>query len=159
MKRTLQLSRRLWTVVWLVAALSDCAHPIAVSLWRANARQLKADSSYDAGGAVERSRRSDSSSSGSSSDRYVPMCRDPGVPRNGRRTGNSFRVGAQLVFSCNRGYVLEGAEVLTCRYGEVDEVNWDAELPRCVAGKRKCPAKKNSLFDEHPHKAGDAVRA
>ena len=145
MKRTFQLSRlRLWTVVWLVAALSDCVHPIAVPLWRANARRLKADSSSDGGrGPVERSRRSDSSNSGSSSSsRNVAACRDPGVPRNGQRSGNSFHVGAELVFSCNRGYILEGAEVLTCRYGELDEVIWDADLPRCVAGKGKLSSKE-----------------
>lgn len=131
MENKLQLMGRLWTFVWLVLLLSDCGHPIAVPLWRA--KKLLTESSYT-DGTVDRSRRSDSddSSSDSSSSVDVPVCGDPGIPENGRRFGGSFRVGSELFFTCKTGYRLEGSEVLTCRYGEEDEVTWDADPPLCV---------------------------
>ena len=62
----------------------------------------------------------------------IPSCRDPGTPENGIRGGTTFTVGSELVFKCKAGFVLRGSEVLTCRYGQLNELYWDANLPQCV---------------------------
>ena len=133
----------LLTKVWRLTLLLHVVLPIfglsaTVPLWRAKKLFLEyestlADSESITGG---RNRRSDEDSS--SSDSGGQACEDPGVPANGTRVGNDFRVGRELFFACKSGFGLRGSEVLTCRYGGVDDdqPHWDGDLPECV-GKRR----------------------
>ncbi|TRY64581.1 hypothetical protein DNTS_003136, partial [Danionella cerebrum] len=58
-------------------------------------------------------------------------CEDPGMPQFGRHSGGRFGIGDSLVFSCERGYRLQGAREISCLGG--GRRVWSAPLPRCVA--------------------------
>ncbi|XP_020615775.1 C4b-binding protein beta chain-like [Orbicella faveolata] len=57
-------------------------------------------------------------------------CKDPGIPRNGARTGDNFEHGQTVSFACNNGYTLIGSKSMVCRKGV-----WSSSLPQC---KSKC---------------------
>lgn len=118
---------KLFLLLVLSNILSEFGSPAAIPLWRA--KKLFLESSIDSVRVRDRSKRSgdqtDSSSAGAD-------CGDPGIPENGLRQGNNFYIGSVLFFVCNSGYVLRGSGVLTCRYGDNNELYWDADLPQCV---------------------------
>lgn len=57
-------------------------------------------------------------------------CNDPGFPTNGTRSGDSKVPGDYVLFQCDPGYVLQGANKITCT-----EINnrffWQPEPPTC----------------------------
>ncbi|XP_020601452.1 complement receptor type 1-like isoform X4 [Orbicella faveolata] len=53
-------------------------------------------------------------------------CKDPGIPRNGARTGANFEHGQAVSFTCNNGYTLIGSKSMVCRKGV-----WSSSLPQC----------------------------
>ncbi|KAB5530866.1 hypothetical protein PHYPO_G00134270 [Pangasianodon hypophthalmus] len=59
-------------------------------------------------------------------------CNDPGFPTNGTRSGDSREPGDYVLFQCDPGYVLQGANKITCT-----EINnrffWQPEPPTCSA--------------------------
>ncbi|XP_070454474.1 CUB and sushi domain-containing protein 1 isoform X2 [Equus przewalskii] len=61
------------------------------------------------------------------------MCPDPGVPENGRRTGSDFRVGANVQFSCEDNYVLQGSKSITCQRVTETLAAWSDHRPICRA--------------------------
>ena len=54
-------------------------------------------------------------------------CKDPGMPLNGIRTGDSLQVGSSLSFSCREGFNIEGATSITCNV----DGKWSSEIPKC----------------------------
>lgn len=48
-------------------------------------------------------------------------------PDNGHVTGDDIIFGSKLIFSCNRGYRLDGSETLTC----AADASWDQQPPTC----------------------------
>ncbi|XP_077382387.1 CUB and sushi domain-containing protein 3-like isoform X4 [Festucalex cinctus] len=58
-------------------------------------------------------------------------CQDPGTPRFGWHAGSRFGIGDTLLFHCNTGYRLQGANEIVCLGG--GRRRWSAPLPRCVA--------------------------
>ncbi|KAM5163755.1 CUB and sushi domain-containing protein 1 [Mantella aurantiaca] len=61
------------------------------------------------------------------------MCPDPGVPENGKRTGFDFRVGANVQFSCDDNYVLQGSKSITCQRVTDTLAAWSDHRPICRA--------------------------
>ncbi|XP_022426555.1 CUB and sushi domain-containing protein 1 [Delphinapterus leucas] len=61
------------------------------------------------------------------------MCPDPGIPENGRRTGLDFRVGANVQFSCEDNYVLQGSKSITCQRVTETLAAWSDHRPICRA--------------------------
>ncbi|XP_032960426.1 CUB and sushi domain-containing protein 1 [Rhinolophus ferrumequinum] len=61
------------------------------------------------------------------------MCPDPGIPENGRRTGTDFRVGANVQFSCEDSYVLQGSKSITCQRVTETLAAWSDHRPICRA--------------------------
>uniref|UniRef100_A0A8C9TSU0 CUB and Sushi multiple domains 2 n=1 Tax=Scleropages formosus TaxID=113540 RepID=A0A8C9TSU0_SCLFO len=59
-------------------------------------------------------------------------CNDPGTPTNGTRSGDSREPGDHVLFQCDPGYVLQGANKITCT-----EINnrffWQPDPPTCTA--------------------------
>uniref|UniRef100_A0A8C6TIS3 CUB and Sushi multiple domains 2 n=1 Tax=Neogobius melanostomus TaxID=47308 RepID=A0A8C6TIS3_9GOBI len=59
-------------------------------------------------------------------------CNDPGMPTNGTRGGDSREPGDHVVFQCDPGYILQGANKITCT-----EINgryfWQPDPPTCTA--------------------------
>lgn len=58
-------------------------------------------------------------------------CNDPGMPTNGTRGGDSREPGDHVVFQCDPGYILQGANRITCT-----EINgrffWQPDPPTCT---------------------------
>ncbi|XP_036159796.1 CUB and sushi domain-containing protein 1-like [Myotis myotis] len=61
------------------------------------------------------------------------MCPDPGVPEFGRRAGADFRVGANVQFSCEDSYVLQGSKSITCQRVTETLAAWSDHRPICRA--------------------------
>ncbi|KAM4694506.1 CUB and sushi domain-containing protein 1 [Discoglossus pictus] len=61
------------------------------------------------------------------------MCPDPGVPDNGKRTGFDFRVSANVQFSCDDNYVLQGSKSITCQRVTDTLAAWSDHRPICRA--------------------------
>ncbi|XP_073531495.1 CUB and sushi domain-containing protein 1 isoform X2 [Phyllobates terribilis] len=61
------------------------------------------------------------------------MCPDPGIPENGKRTGFDFRVGANVQFSCDDNYVLQGSKSITCQRVTDTLAAWSDHRPICRA--------------------------
>ncbi|XP_075454326.1 CUB and sushi domain-containing protein 1 [Ascaphus truei] len=61
------------------------------------------------------------------------MCPDPGVPESGKRTGFDFRVGANVQFSCDDNYVLQGSKSITCQRVTDTLAAWSDHRPICRA--------------------------
>ncbi|XP_067016833.1 sushi, von Willebrand factor type A, EGF and pentraxin domain-containing protein 1-like isoform X2 [Acropora muricata] len=55
-------------------------------------------------------------------------CRDPGVPREGSRTGDDFRHGREVIFTCRGDYLMEGVREISCSNGA-----WSNRVPTCKA--------------------------
>ena len=53
-------------------------------------------------------------------------CRDPGVPREGSRTGDDFRHGREVIFTCRGDYLMEGVREISCSNGA-----WSNRVPTC----------------------------
>ncbi|AWP21874.1 putative CUB and sushi domain-containing protein 2 [Scophthalmus maximus] len=58
-------------------------------------------------------------------------CNDPGTPTNGTRSGDSREPGDHVAFQCDPGYILQGANRITCT-----EINgrffWQPDPPTCT---------------------------
>uniref|UniRef100_A0A8D2K479 CUB and Sushi multiple domains 1 n=1 Tax=Theropithecus gelada TaxID=9565 RepID=A0A8D2K479_THEGE len=62
------------------------------------------------------------------------MCPDPGIPENGRRAGSDFSmVGANVQFSCEDNYVLQGSKSITCQRVTETLAAWSDHRPICRA--------------------------
>ncbi|XP_056421690.1 CUB and sushi domain-containing protein 1 isoform X3 [Hyla sarda] len=61
------------------------------------------------------------------------MCPDPGIPDNGKRSGFDFRVGANVQFSCDDNYVLQGSKSITCQRVTDTLAAWSDHRPICRA--------------------------
>ncbi|XP_075058584.1 CUB and sushi domain-containing protein 1 [Mixophyes fleayi] len=61
------------------------------------------------------------------------MCPDPGIPDNGKRAGFDFRVGANVQFSCDDNYVLQGSKSITCQRVTDTLAAWSDHRPICRA--------------------------
>ncbi|XP_048865206.1 CUB and sushi domain-containing protein 1-like isoform X4 [Brienomyrus brachyistius] len=59
------------------------------------------------------------------------LCPDPGIPENGKRTGDDFQVGASIQFSCDDSYVLQGPKSITCQRVTETLVAWSDHRPTC----------------------------
>ncbi|XP_015754992.1 PREDICTED: sushi, von Willebrand factor type A, EGF and pentraxin domain-containing protein 1-like isoform X2 [Acropora digitifera] len=55
-------------------------------------------------------------------------CQDPGVPRQGSRTGDDFRHGRKVSFTCQDDYLMEGVREISCSNGA-----WSNRVPTCKA--------------------------
>ncbi|XP_044173272.1 uncharacterized protein LOC114977789 [Acropora millepora] len=55
-------------------------------------------------------------------------CRDPGVPRQGSRTGDDFRHDSKVIFSCPKDHFMEGVGEIRCSNG-----TWSSSVPTCKA--------------------------
>ncbi|KAM6149501.1 CUB and sushi domain-containing protein 1 [Erethizon dorsatum] len=60
-------------------------------------------------------------------------CPDPGIPENGRRAGSDFRVGANVQFSCEDNYMLQGSKAITCQRVTETLAAWSDHRPICRA--------------------------
>ncbi|XP_065068743.1 sushi, von Willebrand factor type A, EGF and pentraxin domain-containing protein 1-like isoform X2 [Rhopilema esculentum] len=61
--------------------------------------------------------------------RCIANCGDPGLPKNGNRTFNGFKSGNSILFQCDSGYRLYGAESITCLQ---NSARWSARIPYCL---------------------------
>uniref|UniRef100_A0A8C7XQX3 CUB and Sushi multiple domains 2 n=1 Tax=Oryzias sinensis TaxID=183150 RepID=A0A8C7XQX3_9TELE len=60
------------------------------------------------------------------------QCSSVPEPRNGRRMGNNFSVGALVRFECNPGYLLEGSSVIECLTVPNALAQWNISIPSCI---------------------------
>lgn len=62
-----------------------------------------------------------------------PKCKDPGIPKNGRRDGSLFLEGTQVRFSCNEGYEVVGFSALSCvlKCRACKTGQWNGATPTC----------------------------
>ena len=71
-----------------------------------------------------------------------PGCGDPGVPANGKKIGESYKVGSIVYYECNTGFRLEGPKSRLCRF----DGKWTDSLPSCVGnGRELC----NDIVQHH----------
>ena len=54
-------------------------------------------------------------------------CGNPGTPINGDMTGDNFTFTHSVIFTCARGYVMTGANHLSCQA----DGRWNGSLPAC----------------------------
>jgi len=54
-------------------------------------------------------------------------CRNPGNPANGHMYGDTYSVGSQVTFSCEKGFQLTGVTKLTC----MESGEWSHSIPYC----------------------------
>uniref|UniRef100_A0A669EUV2 CUB and Sushi multiple domains 2 n=1 Tax=Oreochromis niloticus TaxID=8128 RepID=A0A669EUV2_ORENI len=60
------------------------------------------------------------------------QCSSVPEPRNGRRMGNNFAVGAVVRFECSPGYVLEGSSAVECLTVPSALAQWNSSIPSCI---------------------------
>ncbi|CAH1795585.1 unnamed protein product, partial [Owenia fusiformis] len=60
----------------------------------------------------------------------IVSCLDPGTPANGARTGEDFRVGQSVSYSCNTGYTLVFSSTRVCE----NTGRWSGSTAQCVSG-------------------------
>lgn len=60
------------------------------------------------------------------------QCSSVPEPRNGRRMGNNFAVGAVIRFECSPGYVLEGSSAIECLTVPSALAQWNSSIPSCI---------------------------
>lgn len=60
------------------------------------------------------------------------QCSSVPEPRNGRRMGNNFAVGAVIRFECSPGYVLEGSGAIECLTVPNALAQWNSSIPSCI---------------------------
>ena len=56
----------------------------------------------------------------------IAVCKDPGMPLNGKRIGNDFGEGQMVAFSCDTDFTLVGPSLIFCVTGQ-----WHATTPIC----------------------------
>ncbi|KAI4818313.1 hypothetical protein KUCAC02_011657, partial [Chaenocephalus aceratus] len=61
------------------------------------------------------------------------QCSSVPEPRNGRRMGNNFAVGAAIRFECTPGYTLEGPSAIECLTVPNALAQWNTTIPSCIA--------------------------
>jgi len=72
------------------------------------------------------------------------QCSSVPEPRNGRRMGNNFAVGAVIRFECSPGYMLEGPSAIECLTVPNALAQWNTSIPSCIG--RACILKdRNTL--------------
>lgn len=69
----------------------------------------------------------------------VKSCGDPGIPRNGNRSGYLFNVNNEVRYSCNTGFSLNGPSVRVCQANQT----WTETTPKC---KRKLSSSIGTPF-------------
>ncbi|XP_050785212.1 seizure protein 6 homolog isoform X1 [Gopherus flavomarginatus] len=64
----------------------------------------------------------------------VTSCKDPGDVDHSRRiiSSSKFPVGSTVQFVCDKGYVLTGGSLLTCRDRQAGGPKWSDRLPKCT---------------------------
>ncbi|EMP37796.1 Seizure protein 6 [Chelonia mydas] len=64
----------------------------------------------------------------------VTSCKDPGDVDHSRRiiSSSKFPVGSTVQFVCDKGYVLTGGGLLTCRDRQAGGPKWSDRLPKCT---------------------------
>uniref|UniRef100_A0A3Q1CLJ1 CUB and Sushi multiple domains 2 n=1 Tax=Amphiprion ocellaris TaxID=80972 RepID=A0A3Q1CLJ1_AMPOC len=60
------------------------------------------------------------------------QCSSVPEPRNGRRMGNNFAVGAVVRFECSPGYMLEGSSAIECLTVPNALAQWNSSIPSCI---------------------------
>ncbi|MEQ2210652.1 CUB and sushi domain-containing protein 3, partial [Xenoophorus captivus] len=75
------------------------------------------------------------------------QCTSVPEPRNGRRMGNNFAVGAVVRFECSPGYVLEGSSAIECLTVPNALAQWNSSIPSCIG--RKSMLKTNTYGDKY----------
>ncbi|KAG5855860.1 hypothetical protein ANANG_G00001150 [Anguilla anguilla] len=60
------------------------------------------------------------------------QCSSVPEPRNGRRVGSSFSVGALVRFQCSPGYILQGASAIQCETVPNALAQWNSTVPSCI---------------------------
>ncbi|CAJ1083788.1 CUB and sushi domain-containing protein 2 [Xyrichtys novacula] len=60
------------------------------------------------------------------------QCSSVPEPRNGRRMGNNFAVGAVIRFECSPGYMLEGSGAIECLTVPNALAQWNSSIPSCI---------------------------
>ncbi|XP_014892814.1 CUB and sushi domain-containing protein 1-like, partial [Poecilia latipinna] len=60
------------------------------------------------------------------------QCSSVPEPRNGRRMGNNFAVGAVVRFECSPGYILEGSSAIECLTVPNALAQWNSSIPSCI---------------------------
>uniref|UniRef100_A0A8C2WMG0 CUB and Sushi multiple domains 2 n=1 Tax=Cyclopterus lumpus TaxID=8103 RepID=A0A8C2WMG0_CYCLU len=60
------------------------------------------------------------------------QCSSVPEPRNGRRMGNNFAVGAVIRFECSPGYMLEGPSAIECLTVPNALAQWNTSIPSCI---------------------------
>lgn len=66
-------------------------------------------------------------------------CFEPGLLRNGTRTGADLKLGSTVTYHCDSGYTLEGDSTLTCIMGRDGKPNWNKPRPICIGKHRLSP--------------------
>ncbi|XP_036397589.1 CUB and sushi domain-containing protein 1-like [Megalops cyprinoides] len=60
------------------------------------------------------------------------QCSSVPEPRNGKRIGNNFSVGAVVRFECSSGYALQGSRAIVCETVPNTLAQWNSSVPTCV---------------------------
>lgn len=67
-------------------------------------------------------------------DTEFAKCKDPGIPENTTRTGNSFQFMSKLKYNCSEGFDLIGSWEITCVAGvSLQDPVWNHDVPVCIA--------------------------
>ncbi|KAI8478628.1 CUB and sushi domain-containing protein 3 [Branchiostoma belcheri] len=90
--------------------------------------QYTCNAGYNIQGSQQRQCQADGTWSGTDVQCVAEGCRDPGIPTNGNRQGNSFTYGSTVIYSCNEGFRLVGSSYLTCQSNR----EWNGEMPVCI---------------------------
>lgn len=84
-------------------------------------------------------------------------CNDPGMPTNGTRGGDSREPGDHVVFQCDPGYILQGANRITCT-----EINgrffWQPDPPTCTGTLQHNPIRITKACMDEDHSFTTAVQ-
>ena len=79
-------------------------------------------------------------------------CKAPGNPENGHSSGEIYTVGAEVTFSCEEGYQLNGTTKVTC----LESGEWSHPIPNCEGMFSKFPT--CMVFGNPRHWRGRNVR-
>ena len=67
-------------------------------------------------------------------------CGDPGIPKNGERTGDNFTYESIVSYSCDSGYELIGDTTIICKEDNL----WNTSIPTCDPVKCGDPGTPNN---------------
>ncbi|XP_078575446.1 sushi, von Willebrand factor type A, EGF and pentraxin domain-containing protein 1-like isoform X3 [Branchiostoma floridae x Branchiostoma japonicum] len=140
----------------------SCPSPQPVSNGKVHSGQLTylqtisytCDLGYELTGEATRTCQADQTWSGRPPTCKPVNCGQPGPVTNGEVQGNDFTYEQSVVYTCNKGYKIEGASRRTC--GE--DRQWSEEEPQCLAvscGKPEAPT--NSLIKGTDFTYGNSV--